>query len=167
VLSTLHTNNAAGAIPRLINLGVSPKIIGSALSVSIAQRLVRLLCGTCKAKDTPTKEEKKIIVALTATIQKRRLPREGYIWRARKCDKCNKTGYKGRIGIFEAIIIDENIEKVTRENPSAGEIKNAARSQGILDMRQDGIIKVLRGITSLEELRRVVDIEEAIKTGIE
>ena len=82
------------------------------------------------------------------------------VWQASGCDKCNGTGYKGRIGIFEAILIDESVENVIQENPSEREIKKATANQGLLDMKQDGIIKVLKGITSISEMRRVIDLEE-------
>ena len=76
------------------------------------------------------------------------------------CDKCNMTGYKGRMGIFEAIRTDENIEKIMPENPSEREIKRVARTQGILSMRQDGVVKILNGFTSIEEVQSVVDLNE-------
>ena len=83
----------------------------------------------------------------------------GTLWRPKGCERCNNTGYKGRIGIFEAILTDENVERATIQNPSEREIKKAGLGQGILDMRQDGVIKILQGITSFEELERVVDME--------
>lgn len=159
VLSTLHTNSAAGAIPRLIDLGVNPKIIGSALNLCIAQRLVRLLCSVCKKKDKPTGEEIKIIDSILKTIQREKITGPYEIWRPVGCDTCNGIGYKGRIGVFEAVLMDKEIEKLTTENPSEREIKQSASArQGLLDMRQDGILKVLRGVTTLEELGRVVDL---------
>ena len=82
------------------------------------------------------------------------------MWTAVGCDKCNNTGYKGRTGIFEAIRTDKNIEDMVIKNPSERDIKNAAQEQGIMDMRQDGVIKILKGITSLDELGRVIDINE-------
>ncbi len=162
VFSTLHTNNAAGAIPRLIDLDVNPKIISSALTLSIAQRLVRKLCLNCKITDTPTTEEKDLIEKIKTSIKKKRpefiFPAGEQIWRAGHCDKCHQTGFKGRIGIFEAIQMTESIAKVTIENPSEREIITISISQGILDMRQDGIIKVLTGLTAIEEVGRVVDL---------
>jgi len=164
VFSTLHTNNAAGAIPRLIDLGVNAKILTSALSLPIAQRLVRKLCNACKKEDAPTAEEKTLIDNVVATIKKKKpalvLPVGDKVWRPVGCDKCNQTGYKGRCGVFEAIIMDEAIAKVTIENPSEREIKIAAIPQGILDMRQDGVVKILNGITDMTELGRVVDLTE-------
>ncbi len=170
VFSTLHTNNAAGTIPRLIDLGVNPKIISSALNIALAQRLVRKLCEACKKEGVPNKEESLTITAVLARIKKENklyaLEELGdnsngaKIWRAVGCVKCNNTGYKGRIGIHEGILTDENIEKIIAENPSEREIKKAAESQGILDLAEDGLVKVLKGITSLEELERVVELEK-------
>lgn len=169
VFSTLHTNNAAGVIPRLIDLGVNPKILVSALSLSIAQRLVRKLCNFCKKENAPTEEEAKIIKIVLDSIKEEGKDLAKYninsdtafkIFSPVGCEKCNKIGYKGRIGIFEAIITDEAIEKIMPENPSEHEIKKVARNQGILSMRQDGIVKILNGITSLEEVQGVVDLSE-------
>ena len=169
VFSTLHTNNAAGVIPRLIDLGVNPKIMVSALSLSIAQRLVRKLCQFCKKENVPTKEETETIKLVLDSMREEGKDLEKYnlktdasfkIFSPIGCDKCNKIGYKGRIGIFEAIKTDEAIEKIIPENPSEHEIKKVARAQGILSMRQDGIVKILNGITSLEEVKSVVDLSE-------
>ena len=160
VFSTLHTNNAAGSFPRLIDLGVNPKIISSALNVSMAQRLVRKLCHDCKKAHSPTEKEKTTLKKIIDQISDKmeRVPM-GNIFEASGCSKCNHTGYRGRIGVFEAILMDKNIERVINENPSEREIKQVAKNQEILDMREDGVIKVLQGITSLQELTRVVDLE--------
>ncbi len=162
VLSTLHTNNAAGAIPRLIDLSVNSKVISSAVNVAMAQRLVRRLCKVCKKKHEPTPEEKKIIDNITKHIPanyKTNTDGTYTLWEAGSCVECNNTGYKGRIGIFEAVLMDGNIEVVIKENPSEREIKKAAEPQGIPTMRQDGMLKAFGGITSLEELARVVGLE--------
>jgi len=169
VLSTLHTNNAAGTIPRLIDLGVNPKILVSALSVSIAQRLVRKLCVECKKEVSPTPDEDRIVKSVIAgmkeegkDISKYNIPKEEdlKVFSATGCEKCNMTGYSGRVGIFEAIKTDAEIEKIITENPSEREIKKVASKQGILSMRQDGILKILSGITSFEEVANAIDINE-------
>jgi type IV pilus assembly protein PilB len=169
VFSTLHTNNAAGVIPRLIDLGVNPKILVSALSLSIAQRLVRKLCPVCKKEKAPTEIEAntlKSIIAIMKTegkdISKHNISEQEpfKIYTPVGCDKCNVTGYKGRIGIFEAIKTDESIEKIMPTNPSEREIKKVASQQGILSMRQDGLVKILTGVTSIEEVQSVVDLNE-------
>ncbi|MFZ2205702.1 MAG: GspE/PulE family protein [Minisyncoccia bacterium] len=169
VFSTLHTNNAAGVIPRLIDLDVNPKIMVSALSLSIAQRLVRKLCQECKKEASPTAEEAASIKLVVDSIKAENKDLKNYninpdvpfkIFSVVGCEKCNMTGYKGRIGIFEAIKTDEAIEKIIPENPSEREIKKVARTQGILSMRQDGVVKILNGVTSLEEVQSVVDLKE-------
>ena len=169
VFSTLHTNNAAGVVPRLIDLEVNPKTLVSALSLSIAQRLVRKLCDNCKKEKSLNEEEKKIISLIIDTARQNGKDIDSYgvdlkkdfvVYEAVGCDKCNRTGYNGRLGIFEAIRTDESIEKIIPENPSEREIKKVACHQGTLNMREDGVIKVLKGITSLEEVASVVDLYE-------
>ena len=161
VLSTLHTNNAAGSFPRLLDLGVNPKVVSSALNVSIAQRLVRTLCETCKKKIPLEGKNKEAIDKVLA-----RIPdsvyldgiQRAHIWATVGCPKCNGVGFRGRIGIYEAILIDDKIEKAVITNPSERDIREAAKEQKLLTLVQDGIIKVLSGITTLEELDRVVDL---------
>jgi type IV pilus assembly protein PilB len=158
VFSTLHTNNAAGAIPRLIGLGVSPKVIGGALNIALAQRLTRILCPKCKKEDAQTEEERKVIDEIVNNIVGREVKNHGKIWRPVGCPYCNNTGFKGQIGLYEGIIINAAIEDLLYSNPSDREIKKVAHQQGLLDMREDGVIKVLNGTTSLDELYRVVDM---------
>jgi len=169
VFSTLHTNNAAGVIPRLIDLGINPKIMVSALSLSIAQRLVRKLCPVCKVEKAGSEKENLTIKSiLDGMIEEGKdLAKYGInkdtpikMYSHVGCNKCNITGYKGRIGIFEAIKTDEAIEKIISTNPSEREIKKVAKTQGILSMRQDGVVKILNGTTSFEEVQSVVDMFE-------
>lgn len=168
VLSTLHTNSAAGAFPRLIDLGINPKTITSAVNIVLAQRLVRTLCKTCK-KEVPLEgEQKTYILNVVKNIKDKSLI-EGLqtekMWMPVGCEKCNSTGYKGRIGIREAILVDASLEKAIEYSTSEREIKAATVNQGIPDMIQDGIIRVLQGVTSIEELTRVIDfVEETPKT---
>ncbi|MDD5152543.1 MAG: GspE/PulE family protein [Candidatus Pacebacteria bacterium] len=161
VFSTLHTNTAAGTIPRLIDLGVTPKIIGSSLTVALAQRLARKLCLVCRKEDAPNAREKKIIdeVALVIKEKTGTEVQTKKIWRAVGCDKCNGTGYRGRIGIFEAILMDAKIEKLLDGIPSEREVREAAKKQETLNMREDGIEKILSGITSFDEVERTIDLE--------
>lgn len=160
VFSTLHTNNAAGTFPRLVDLGVNPKVITSAITLAMAQRLVRKLCDSCKKK-TPLspKDAARLEQILTALPSVLRQKTPENIFTSVGCPKCNSTGYKGRIGVYEAIRTDSAIEKIVRENPSEREIEAVARPQGIPNMQQDGILKVFAGITSLDELERVIDLE--------
>jgi type IV pilus assembly protein PilB len=163
VFSTLHTNSAAGTFPRLIDLGINPKILSSAINIAMAQRLVRILCPNCKKKDGLNETEQKTVDAVLNTITDK-----SYIdgldtkstYRAVGCEKCNNTGFKGRLGIHEIILMTEEIEKIIKENPSEREIVKASLSQNLLNMLQDGIIKVINGTTTLEELSRVIDVEK-------
>ncbi len=167
VLSTLHTNNAAGTVPRLVDLGVNPKVIDSALNIALAQRLIRKLCSDCKKPVTLEPAQQKMIENILLAITKKRsgfqAPTALAFFGPTGCPKCHNTGYRGRIGIFEAIIIDEKVAKLLADsNPNEREIRIAALSQNILEMREDGILKALQGVTAIEELARVVDLEEEI-----
>jgi type IV pilus assembly protein PilB len=161
VFSTLHTNSAAGAIPRLIDLGVNPKVIGPAVNLALAQRLVRTLCQKCKKGLPLNPREEKIVKTIVDSLRAkgRVVPEELKLFKGVGCNECHKSGYTGRIGIFEGILIDEAVERVIVENPSEYDIARAAAPQGLLTMREDGILKVLEGKTSFEELERVVDLE--------
>ena len=161
VLSTLHTNNAAGTIPRLVDLGVNPASIAPAVNISMAQRLVRKLCGKCKEKQPASESESATIKKVIETFPENKekpATQEVFIWKAKGCKFCNNLGYKGRIGIFEAILIDEEIEPLILLNPTETEILKKSEKQGILNMKQDGILKVLNGVTSLDELERVIEL---------
>ncbi len=169
VFSTLHTNNAAGTFTRLIDLGVDPKVLTSAIRVAMAQRLIRTLCKECKKKIPIPAEKQAYVDGLFESLkgyeeEKEFTSKPTEVYTAVGCEACNKTGYKGRIGVYEAILADKAIENIIRENPSEREIREAALPQRILSMKQDGLIKVLHGITSFDELERVVDMaEEFIK----
>jgi type II secretory ATPase GspE/PulE/Tfp pilus assembly ATPase PilB-like protein len=171
VFSTLHTNNSAGVIPRLIDLGVNSKILSSALSIAIGQRLVRKLCQTCKKEREATEEEKTIINQVLQSAEKDGKDVKAYgidtskafvLYEPQGCEKCNGIGYKGRIGIFEAVLADEAMQNLMPQNPSETEIRKLARTQGILDMKEDGIIKALKGVSSIQEIKSVVDIYEDV-----
>ncbi len=161
VLSTMHTNNAAGSFPRLLDLGVNSKVISSALNIAIAQRLVRTLCDACK-KLIPLKPEakKRIDNILNNVADQTYLEglERGSVWQPVGCPECGGIGFKGRIGIFEAIVVNENIEKAVIANPSERDIREAAKGEKLLSLAEDGVIKVLKGRTTLEELDRVVDL---------
>ena len=164
VFSTLHTNNAASAIPRLIDLGADSRILPSALSLTIAQRLVRKLCMACRKEAAPTEHEKGVIDRVLATIPPSFTgPKAALttLWHPTGCAECNGTGYKGRVGVFEAIKMDPAVIEVISGNPYEREIKKAAEPQGILTMEQDGILKVVRGITDIPELLRVIEIQDS------
>ncbi len=167
VFSTLHTNNAAGAIPRLIDLGVNPKVIAGALSVALAQRLVRTLCPKCKEPVEANEKEVRTItnvLGIMVTEGKQEsmngfIPDTHYsLFKPVGCDACGHTGYNSRIGIFEALVVTPEIERLLVGSPGEREIKDAAIQQGIPSLREDAILKVLAGITSLEEVGKAVDL---------
>jgi type IV pilus assembly protein PilB len=167
VFSTLHTNNAFGTIPRLIDLGVNGKIIASALSVSLAQRLVRKNCEACKKAYESNEKESRIITNILGDMITKGMQEsmEGHtvsssytLYHSFGCEECAHTGYKGRIGIFEAMLISADIERVLLGNPSEREVREAAKNQKIPSLREDAIIKMLEGITSFEEVLKTVDV---------
>lgn len=159
VFSTLHTNDAAGTVPRLIDLGVKVNVISPALNVAMAQRLTRQLCSACKKADKPTDAEKELIeknIKLMPEAYKSGIPKEITIFRPVGCEKCAETGYKGRIGVFEAFLVDDEMERLIITSPPAADVQALAIKKGMLTMYQDGVIKVMSGVTSFEELNRVV-----------
>ncbi|MBK5215735.1 MAG: type II/IV secretion system protein [Candidatus Pacebacteria bacterium] len=169
VFSTLHTNNAAGVIPRLIDLEINPKTLVSALSLSIAQRLIRKLCNSCKVEKVITEKENQTIKNIIEEAKKHNKDFSTYgidlsapfkLYGPVGCSECNNTGYRGQMGLFEAIYNDAEIEAIIPQNPSEREIKKIAANQGTLNMKEDGVVKVLKGITSLEEVGSVVDLFE-------
>ncbi len=162
VLSTLHTNDAAGTIPRLIDLGANPAILAPAINLSMAQRLVRKLCSYCKQEYTPAADEKNLIEKIIKTFPKGVEPPKIdnlKLWRPAGCEKCDNIGYKGRTGIYEAIEIDEEIEKLILVNPSITAMRQAGAKQPIPNMQQDAVVKIIAGITSVEEAKRVIEFK--------
>ena len=160
VFSTLHTNNAAGTIPRLLDLGVKPAVIAPALNIAMAQRLVRKLCVDCRKKTELSLEKEKNILEKLASFPKNVPLPEKSQWNIFEADKngcsgCHQ-GYKGRAGVYEIILIDENMESLIMKEPSEFEIKKAALVQGRLNMNQDALLKILSGITDFSEVERVV-----------
>jgi len=158
VLSTLHTNNAAGTIPRLIDLGIQAQTIAPAITMAMAQRLVRKLCPSCKKESILSLEIMKKIEAHLSGIAKRYGIdlRNIKIFEAGKCDKCNQTGYLGRIGVYEAFLITPDMQKLILSSPSIPEIEAAAVEQGMVSMLQDGYLKMIEGLTTMEEIERVL-----------
>ncbi len=154
VFSTLHTNDVAGVIPRLGNMGVRPHILAPALRVAIAQRLVRKLCQKCKKGYKPSKE---LITKLKKELGKYFPKKEiKKLHRAKGCSACHGTGYKGRIGIFEIFKVDRKVEDLINKRASSLEImEHVIKDQDMLTMGQDGFLKAIEGITSVEEVERV------------
>lgn len=161
VFSTLHTNNAAGTFPRLVDLGIDPKTFSSAITVAMAQRLVRRLDPN-KRKQVPLEGDQRAMVEeiLSTVADKALLPSSlDTIYVADRGDSDDPTvGYSGRVGLYEAIFMDEALGSFLRDNPSEGEIAERARAQGYLTMAQDGVLKALAGVTSLDEVFKVVDL---------
>lgn len=159
VFSTLHTNDAAGTFPRMVDLGADPKSFGSAVTVSMAQRLVRKLDPNQKKERPLTEEEKQLIARVFEPLTDKSLIPEKIdtVWDPAPTSE-SETGYKGRIGLYEAIFMDDELATLLRENPPENDIAKAATKQGYLTMAQDGIIKALNGVTSLSEVLSTVII---------
>jgi type IV pilus assembly protein PilB len=162
VFSTLHTNSAAGSFPRLIELDVNPRVIASATNIALAQRLVRKLCEKCKKEETVSGKDKAIIDRVLSTVvDKTEIPpKTDTYYKAVGCPACNNTGYKGRMGIYEGILITDEVDAALNEDMSEQDVQKIADKQPILTMIQDGILKTIKGITTLDELSRVIDLEE-------
>lgn len=162
VLSTVHTNNALGVIPRFIDLGVKPYLIPPTLSVAVAQRLIRSLCVDCRRRIKPKKEIKDLILkeldSLPAAVKKYvKVPKALYVYAPVGCKKCNGTGYSGRTGVFEVLEMTNELAEITLKEPSEIRIDEEAKRQGMVTMKQDGILKVLEGLTSVEEVLRMAE----------
>jgi len=159
VFSTLHTNDAAGTIARMASLGAETTNLGPAINVVVAQRLVRKICEKCSVMEKPTPEEmEKIKKSVSSIAEKADLPPLDFslkIPKAKGCKYCNNTGYKGRVGIFESFPMDDEMEKFILKNPSIASLREKAIEKGMVTMGQDGIIKVLKKMTTIEEVERV------------
>ncbi len=158
VLSTLHTNDSIGAIPRLIDLEVKPNVIGPALSLVIAQRLVRKLCGACKKElplDTEIKEKiNRVLQSLPERVNKNQY-KNPTLYTKTGCSECGNIGYKGRTSVFELFIVTEEIEALIYKNPTEIEIKKETKKD-LVTLECDSLLKVFSGVTTLEEIERVL-----------
>ena len=167
VLSTLHTNNAIATIPRLMELGVKPTLIPSATNIFMAQRLVRTLCENCKEEYVPAQETIEMFMKMVALISpkaKLEVPKQiTKIHRAVGCEKCHNTGYKGRVGIFEVLAMTSTIEQLILDMASETDVMKAALEDGLVTMTQDGVLKALKGQTTIEEIMRVTTEGELIE----
>jgi type IV pilus assembly protein PilB len=159
VFSTLHTNDAAGAIPRMIDMGVEPFLLSSSLNVIIAQRLVRKLCTSCKEEMKLTEPELKIIkeeIEKMPEVEKAETSKsEMKFWKGKGCKDCDNSGYKGRIGIYEVLSVSDKVKEEIVAKTSGDEINKTAISEGMLTLIQDGILKAISGTTTMEEVWRV------------
>lgn len=149
IFSTLHTNDALGAVTRLVDMGIKPYLVASTLQGVLAQRLVRTICASCREQYKPSEEE---IITLSLTpLEAKKIE----LYRGKGCSDCNNTGYKGRIGIFELLIMNDQIRELIIENVSTSQLNAKAAEFGMRTLRQDGIEKVKRGYTSIQEVLRV------------
>jgi len=158
VLSTLHTNDAAGAVPRLITMGVKPFVIAPALNAIIAQRLVRRLCTSCMEKtelDAPTLEKVNGLLSEIPKNSEVEVPKDLVFYTSKGCAQCGGLGYKGRMGIYEIIEVTDKMKELILTEPSGLAVKKLATEQGSLTMIQDGLIKATQKITDVHEVFRV------------
>lgn len=162
LLSTLHTNNAIGIIPRLIDMDIEPFLIPASLNLGIAQRLVRRLCQNCKKEVKPLPKinemlEKELANLSEKVLEDFKIQKPFKLYQSSGCRFCNKKGTKGRVAIFEVLSMTKELEKITLEGPSESNIIKEAERQGMITMKQDGILKALQGIVSLEEVLKVTE----------
>jgi type II secretory ATPase GspE/PulE/Tfp pilus assembly ATPase PilB-like protein len=160
MLSTLHTNDASGALPRFISMGVKPFLLAPSLNAIIGQRLVRKVCEHCKEKATLSVEDLELVKKIAADIPAasgENIPPESEwtFYQGKGCEVCNGTGYKGRLGIFEILLMNDALKSALSESISEYQVRQLAREQGMTTLLQDGILKVLDGITTVEEVKRV------------
>ena len=148
VFSTLHTNDAPSAVTRLLDIGVKPFLVASALRAAMAQRLVRAICENCKEAYTPTDREIKMLGQIAKTMPEK-------MYHGAGCDKCGHSGYKGRKGIFEIFKVDDTIQRLIFDHAPATLLRERAREMGMRTLRDDGMLKVASGMTSLAEVLRV------------
>jgi general secretion pathway protein E len=152
VFSTLHTNDAASAITRLIDMGIEPFLVASSVIAIVAQRLVRVLCPRCKETYEPDTES-----LIDAGIPRNAVNGRS-IYRRKGCNACMNTGYRGRTGIFEIMIMDEGVKKLILRTSDSNQINDEAVRNGMSTLVQDGARRVLEGVTTIEEVLRVTRI---------
>ncbi len=153
VFSTIHTNDAAGAVARLLDMGIEPYLVASSVECLIAQRLVRTICPECKY---PVKEKKEPLLELGVS----NIPEDVVIYEGKGCEACKFTGYRGRTAIYEFIVLNEEIRELVLKRTSSDQIKKKAVKMGMRTLRQDGVDKVLKGLTTISEVLRVTPQEE-------
>lgn len=170
VFSSLHTNDAAGAIPRIIDMGIQPYLVASTIEGIVAQRLVRRVCHNCCEMYHPEPEEiRELFGSKASQIDKSlEIPRVS----AMGCDECGGKGYKGQIALFEVLVMSEKIREMTLSNASASQLKRAAMSLGMKTLREDGWRKVVRGITTIDEVMRMTmedefEVDETFQLSID
>jgi len=150
VFSTVHTNDAAGAVTRLVDMGVEPFLVASSLTAILAQRLVRRVCPDCRVAYTPTDNELKEIGHSRASLKERYGVEK--IFKAVGCPNCNRSGYRGRTGIYEFLLVDDDVRQLVLKNVDAATIKKAAINKGMITLLEDGARKVALGETTVAEV---------------
>ncbi len=150
VFSTLHTNDSCGAITRLIDMGIEPFLVASSLIAVMAQRLLRRVCPVCRVPYRPSVEEMRQLGVSTDDLEGRQVYRPG-----QGCPECKQTGYRGRLGIHELLIIDDEVRNLTMKAADSSSIRRVAAAKGMNSLREDGAEKVLSGQTTIEEVLRV------------
>jgi type II secretory ATPase GspE/PulE/Tfp pilus assembly ATPase PilB-like protein len=154
VFSTLHTNDACGAITRLIDMGVKPFLVASSIQAIMAQRLVRVICKKCKTVDeNPNEKHLKLLGIDPAELKKRP------VYKGTGCSACSNTGYKGRLGIFEMIELNSEIRELAFKRAPTTDLRKAARAAGMRTLTGDGILKIFKGTTTAEEVSRITQTE--------
>jgi general secretion pathway protein E len=153
VFSTLHTNDSAGAVSRLLDLGVEPYLVSSSLIAVMAQRLIRRVCPDCQQRYEPTPQELRQLGLGDAQAS------EGRFFVGAGCDRCFQTGYRGRTGVYELMMINDQIQELIYKRESAGTIKKASLNAGLQTLRMDGVRKVLVGTTTIAEVLRVTQAD--------
>jgi general secretion pathway protein E/type IV pilus assembly protein PilB len=148
VFSTLHTNDAPSAITRLLDIGVKPFLAASSIRAIMAQRLVRKICERCKEPYMPTDAERRFMGLTSEQIT------STTFFKGRGCNECNRTGFRGRLGIFEVFVINEEVQKMIYERVSAHVLRKAARELGMRTLREDGVRKIMAGLTTPEEVMK-------------
>jgi type IV pilus assembly protein PilB len=153
VLSTIHTNDAATTLPRLIDLKIEPYLIASTVNIAIGQRLVRRICQTCKEEIQVTDLE---LQSFGEVLPKELLKKTHTFYKGKGCEACNNTGYRGRVSINEVLVIDNAIREAIHKKATAAEIKQEAKKQQMTPMIEDGFLKATMGITTIEEILRTL-----------
>lgn len=162
VFSTLHTNDACGAVTRLLDLGLKPYMIAAALKGVLAQRLVRRICRHCRRPVTPAPAERRLIERLSTERESHR----GVIFRGAGCEHCAGTGYAGRIGLFEVLVLDSEMQAGLHGGTVAAALRDRWRARGGRTLREDGIDKVRRGLTTLEEVLSATQSADVRETNL-
>jgi general secretion pathway protein E len=152
VFSTVHTNDSAGAVTRLVEMGVEPFLVSSSLMAVMAQRLIRKVCKECRELYKPSEEE---IAKLGMSMDRFRALGGDMVYRAKGCPACNRVGYRGRSGIYELLVLDDDIRQLVLKNVDSGTVKKKAMEKGMLALLDDGALKIAQGETTIAEVLSV------------